>query len=67
VVHLRARVVDLRDLRAGETVSYGATWRAPGPRRIATLAAGYADGYRRALSGRGVALVGGAEAPVVGA
>jgi alanine racemase len=66
VAHLRARVVDVRDLRAGEPVSYGATWRAPGPRRIATVAAGYADGYRRALSGRGVALVGGREAPVVG-
>ena len=66
VAHLRARVVDLRDLRAGESVSYGGTWRAPGPRRIATVAAGYADGYRRALSGRGVALVRGHEAPVVG-
>jgi alanine racemase len=66
VAHLRARVVDLREVRAGEPVSYGATWRAPGPRRVATVAAGYADGYRRALSGRGVALVGGREAPVVG-
>ena len=66
VAHLRARIVDLRDLRAGEPVSYGATWTAPGPRRIATLAAGYADGYRRALSGRGVALLHGRRAPVVG-
>jgi alanine racemase len=37
-----------------------------GPRRIATLAVGYADGYRRALSGRGVALLHGHRAPVVG-
>jgi alanine racemase len=66
VAHLRARVVDLRVVRAGESVSYGATWRADGPRRIATVAAGYADGYRRALSNRGVALVGGREAPVAG-
>ena len=66
VAHLRARVVDVRDLRDGETVSYGATWRARGPRRIATLAVGYADGYRRALSSRGVALLGGREAPVAG-
>ena len=66
VAHLRARILDLRDLPAGETVSYGATWRAPGPRRIATVAVGYADGYRRSLSGRGVALVGGREVPVVG-
>lgn len=66
VAHLRARIVDLRDLRAGEPVSYGATWRASGPRRIATLAVGYADGYRRSLSGRGAALVAGSVAPVVG-
>ena len=66
VAHLRARVVDVRDLRDGETVSYGATWRARGPRRIATVPVGYADGYRRALSSRGVALLGGREAPVAG-
>lgn len=66
VVAVRARVVEIRALRAGETVSYDATWRAEAPRRVATLAAGYADGYRRALSSRGVALIGGARAPVLG-
>lgn len=66
VVHLRARVVDLRDVAAGETVSYGATWMAPGARRIATIALGYADGYRRHLSNRGVALLHGHRVPVVG-
>ena len=66
VAHLRARVVDLRVVRAGEGVSYGATWRADRDRRVATVAAGYADGYRRSLGNRGVALVNGAEAPVVG-
>jgi alanine racemase len=66
VAHLRARVVDLRVVRAGESVSYGATWRADRDRRVATVAAGYADGYRRSLGNRGVALVNGAEAPVVG-
>ncbi|GLC26501.1 alanine racemase [Roseisolibacter agri] len=66
VAHLRARVVDVRDLRDGETVSYGATWTARGPARIATVAAGYADGYRRALSNRGVALLHGREVPVAG-
>ena len=66
VVAMRARVVELRDVRAGESVSYDATWRAPDARRVATLALGYADGYRRALSGRGVALIHGARAPVLG-
>ncbi|MDF1503021.1 alanine racemase [Roseisolibacter sp. H3M3-2] len=66
VAHLRARVVDLRDLRDGETVSYGATWTARGARRIATVPAGYADGYRRALSGVGRALLHGRPVPVAG-
>jgi alanine racemase len=66
VVQLRARVVDLRTLREGDTVSYGATYRADGPRRIATLAIGYADGYCRALGNRGVVLIRGRRVPVVG-
>jgi alanine racemase len=66
VVHLRARVVDLRELRAGESVSYGATWHASRPSRIATLAVGYADGYRRHLSNAGQVLLGGHRCPVVG-
>lgn len=66
VVHLRARLVDLRDVHAGESVSYGATWVAPTTRRIATLSAGYADGYRRHLSNTGQVLVHGVRCPVVG-
>jgi alanine racemase len=66
VAHLRARVIDLRTVDDGETVSYGATWRAQGPRRIATLGVGYADGYRRALSNRGVVLLNGARVRVAG-
>jgi alanine racemase len=66
VVAVRARIVELRDLHAGESVSYDATWRANAPRRLATLAIGYADGYRRALSSRGVVLVAGRRAPVLG-
>ena len=66
VAHVRARIVDLRDIGAGDSVSYGATWRADGPRRIATLALGYADGYRRALSNCGWAMVRGHRVPVVG-
>jgi alanine racemase len=66
VAHVRARVVEIRTIEDGETVSYGATWRAAGARRIATLGIGYADGYRRALSNRGVALVRGRRAPIAG-
>jgi alanine racemase len=66
VVSLRARIVELRTIEAGETVSYSATYRAGAARRIATVACGYADGYRRSLGNRGVALVRGVRAPVVG-
>jgi alanine racemase len=66
VVALRARIVDLRWIEAGESVSYGATFRPNERRRIATLAAGYADGYRRAFSNVGVALVRGRRARVAG-
>ena len=66
VASLRARIVELRTVADGETVSYDATWKAEGPRRIATVPVGYADGYRRGLSNRGTALVGGVRIPVAG-
>lgn len=66
VAHLRARVVELRDVPNGATVSYGATWRATGRRRIATVNAGYADGYRRSLSNVGQALIHGQRVGVAG-
>jgi alanine racemase len=59
-------VIDLRTVNDGDTVSYGATWRASGRRRIATLGIGYADGYRRALSNRGSVLLNGQRARVAG-
>ena len=48
VATLRARVLAIRCIRAGDTVSYGATWRASRDTRVATLALGYADGFPRA-------------------
>jgi alanine racemase len=66
VVSVRARVIDLRTIPAGETVSYGGTYRAATERRIATLGIGYADGYRRAFSNRASVLLHGTRAPVVG-
>lgn len=66
VVSVRARIVEVRTIADGETVSYDATWRANGTRRIATVPVGYADGYRRNLSNRGVALLAGQRVPVAG-
>ena len=66
VARLRAPVVALRTLRAGDTVSYGATWTARATTEIATLGIGYADGVHRVLGGRTEVEVGGARRPVVG-
>ena len=65
-VSLAARVVQLRSIDAGDIVGYGARYVAPGPRRIATIAIGYADGWLRALSGRSYAYVDGVAVPFVG-
>ncbi len=69
VVSIRARVVSVRRLAAGESVSYNALWRAPRATMVATLAVGYADGVRRAWAGSGRAsvLLGGTRCPVIGA
>ena len=48
VATLMARVIAVRAVAAGETVSYGATWRAPRATTVATIALGYADGFLRA-------------------
>ncbi len=52
VMRLTSRVTHLKTIGAGATVSYGRTWRAERPTRIATVGAGYADGYPRLLSNR---------------
>lgn len=66
VVRLQAKILQIRDVDTPQTVGYGATHRFAGPARLATLAAGYADGYLRGLSGRGTAHIGATAVPVVG-
>ena len=67
VVTLALPVIQVRDVAAGEAVGYGAAWVAARPSRIATVAAGYADGLPRALGGRGLALFAGdTPCPIVG-
>lgn len=63
---LKTRIVHLKAVPAGTGISYGMTYRTPRPTVIATVAAGYADGYRRRFSSRGRMLVRGRRAPVVG-
>ena len=63
VVSLRGRVVDIRWIEPGDTVSYDATYTAPRRERIATVSVGYGDGYPRALSDRATGLIGGCRVP----
>lgn len=70
-VTVMARILAINDVPPGETVGYSATWRATRPSRIATVAAGYADGIPRSASapdGRpgGYVMLGDALAPIVG-
>lgn len=66
VASLRARVLFTRDAPPGSTLGYGATHRAEGWERWATVGVGYGDGLPRALSNRGRALVGGREVRIIG-
>lgn len=66
VMRVRSEIIALRDLPAGASVGYGATFTASRPTRIATVPIGYADGLVRALSNRGALLVRGKRAPIAG-
>lgn len=66
VATLTAQILQLRDVPAGESVGYSRGFVAERPTRIATIAAGYADGVLRSYSPRGEAWVGGALRPIVG-
>jgi alanine racemase len=63
---LKTHIAQVRDVPPGGTVSYGRTFRAARPSRIAVLPIGYADGFSRQNSNRGQVLVRGRRVPVVG-
>ncbi len=62
----KARLICLRQSTQGEGISYGRTYIVDEPTWLATLPVGYADGYSRALSNRGEALIGGMKCQQVG-
>ncbi|NMM44284.1 alanine racemase [Rhodospirillaceae bacterium KN72] len=66
VVTLQSRILQVRQIDAPESVGYGASHRAEGPTRIATIAVGYADGFLRSLSNSASAWLGDIEVPLVG-
>lgn len=65
-LELKSHVIFVKELPAGESVSYGRTYITKAPTKVATVAIGYADGYPRALSNKGYVLVHGKKAPVIG-
>jgi len=66
VMTLVSRLVAVKGVRDGETVGYGGRFHAEGPRQIAIVPAGYADGLDVRLAGRGSVLIRGRRAPIVG-
>ena len=62
----RARILQIRQAKAGETVGYGGTHKLVSDSKIATIGVGYADGYNRKLGGKANVLVGTKVAPVIG-
>ena len=67
VMSLTSRVVAVKGVRVGESVGYGGRFTADRPVTLAVIPAGYADGLDRRLESRGVVLIRGRRAPIVGA
>ena len=65
-MRLVSTVISLRDVPLGETVGYGAAWRAQRDSRIAIVAAGYGDGLLRSLTAGSPVLIKGQEFPLAG-
>ncbi|MBX3593194.1 alanine racemase [Sphingomonas sp.] len=66
VVTPQAQLLQRRRVPAGQTVGYNATWTAAADTQVATINLGYADGYLRCFSDRGLARAGGVAVPVIG-
>lgn len=66
LLSFKARVAFVKDVAAGRTISYGQTFTTEKSMRVATVTAGYADGFSRHLSNKAKVLIGGQRCPVVG-
>lgn len=66
VLTLKSHVVYIKDVEPGTAISYGGTFVAEKPMRVATIPVGYGDGYPRSLSNKGWVLIRGQRAPIVG-
>lgn len=66
VMSLKAAVSQVKVVEKGSFISYGRTFCTPNKMKIATITAGYADGYPRSLSNKGEVIVNGVKCPIVG-
>ncbi len=65
-LQLLSRITHIKVLEPGREISYGGTYVTTAPTRVATIPVGYADGYRRSLSGKFHVLIRGKKAPILG-
>lgn len=65
-MEFKSRITYIKEIMPGTPVSYGGTFTAERPMRIATVSAGYADGYPRGASGKGDVLIRGKRAKILG-
>jgi alanine racemase len=65
-MQVKARIIHLKKIDKGHSVSYGRTYTAKKPVSVATVALGYADGVHRNLSNKAQFLVGGRKVPQIG-
>lgn len=66
LMQLKTTVINVKNLSPGSTISYGASYTVTKPKKVATIAVGYADGYSRLLSGKARVLVNGKFANILG-
>lgn len=65
-MEIKSHISYLKDVSPGTAISYGGTFVATKPMKVATIPVGYADGYPRQLSGKGWVLIHGQKAPILG-
>ena len=65
-MEIKSHISYLKDVTPGTAISYGGTFVASRPMKVATIPVGYADGYPRQLSGKGWVLIHGQKAPILG-
>ncbi len=65
-MEFKSFITYIKDIPPGTQVGYGGTWTAERKTRVATVSAGYGDGYPRGLSGKGSVLIRGKRAPILG-